>query len=87
VDRQVHRRSAAHQRSFNQRGLMCAACSSCTGFLQNPHIGCDVACVCGADKRPVTSPLTGAPMGTGLRPNLHARSMVRNLAATKIHGT
>jgi hypothetical protein len=42
---------------------------------------------CGADKRELTSPLTGAPMGTGLRPNLLARSLVRNVVRSNIHGT
>jgi hypothetical protein len=44
--------------------------------------GCFALRVHGADGRPVTSPLTGAAMGRGLKPNLLARSMLRNLVRT-----
>jgi hypothetical protein len=44
--------------------------------------GCFDLRVYGADRRPVTSPLTGAAMGTGLKPNLLVRSMLRNLVRT-----
>jgi hypothetical protein len=40
-----------------------------------------------ADKRPLTSPLTGAAMGAGFKSNLHARSMVANLVHSSTQET
>jgi hypothetical protein len=71
IERWIDQCAAGEQ--FEKKG------SNGSGIIQHALLWWFGWRVYNADKRPVTSPLTGAPMGMGLKPNLIVRSLALNL--------